>query len=457
MRLFADYPNQVGMPPLQSSVLSTGGILFAFSNLRRVVPQSSTKKHPNNTPIKVLIMPTYYLAFDVKPGQKTIVPLRETTTIGRDESNNIVLPDPTVSRNHARLIFANGNWAVEDLGSANGIVVQDRRLARAILGPGDTYNIGRTSFRFIEENTSKQSDQLFQTAEIVSASFENLGLIAEEERAKSLSQRLRDGVLAVPFLSSLWEEEIWKLTNSATLHVFGEGETIISQGDPGRSIYVVLAGKVRVFVRDHYGRAHEIATLETGDFFGEMSFFTGEPRSADVATAVTSWLMEISYSSLQDLIEEHPPVKKVLMKYHQDRLGDTEKKLSEKGLGERKQLARLKDRLPVNLVLNPQAKIEGKTRRGSYKGFSVDMSMSGIDVVLAKKDSDQFQPQAQVHLEIVLPSPWGLLRAEGHVRQIKAARVKERLTLLSIEFANMAAKDTQKLKEFFYGDTHEAL
>jgi c-di-GMP-binding flagellar brake protein YcgR len=101
--------------------------------------------------------------------------------------------------------------------------------------------------------------------------------------------------------------------------------------------------------------------------------------------------------------------------------------------------------------------MEGKTRRGSCKGFSVDMSISGIDVVLTKRDSDQFQPQAQVHLEIVLPSPWGLLRAEGHVREIKSARVKERLTLLSIEFANMTAKDTQKLKEFFYGDTHEAL
>ncbi|MGB7032566.1 MAG: PilZ domain-containing protein, partial [Syntrophobacteria bacterium] len=146
-----------------------------------------------------------------------------------------------------------------------------------------------------------------------------------------------------------------------------------------------------------------------------------------------------------------------LMKYHNDRLGDTEKKLSEKGLGERKQLARLKDRFPVTLVLKSQAKIEGKARRGSCKGFSVDMSMSGIDVAVAKKDSDQFQPQAEVHLEIVLPSPWGLLRAEGHVRHVKPAQVRKKPTLLSIEFATMAAKDTHKLKEFFYGDTHEGL
>ena len=398
-----------------------------------------------------------YLAFDVEPGHKTIIPLRQTTTIGRDENNNIVLPDPTISRNHARIIFENGSWVIEDLGSANGIVVRNIRLEKAILSPGDIYSVGKTSFRFIGENAPEQSNQLFETAEIVSASFEDLALIAEEERARSLSQRLRDGVLAVPFLSSIWEGEIWKLTNSATLHVFGDGEKIISQGDEGRSIYVVLAGKVRVFVRDHYGRAHEIATLGMGDFFGEMSFFTGEPRSADVATVVTSWLMEVSYSSLQELIEEHPPVKKILIKYHNDRLGDIEKKLSEKGLRERKQFARLKDRLPVSLVLKSQPKIEGKIKRGFSKGFSVDVSMLGIDVVTAEKDSDQFQPQAEVYLEIVLPSPWGLLRVEGQVREVKPSQMRKNPTLLNIEFTTMAAKDAQKLKEFFYGDTHEEL
>jgi c-di-GMP-binding flagellar brake protein YcgR len=85
------------------------------------------------------------------------------------------------------------------------------------------------------------------------------------------------------------------------------------------------------------------------------------------------------------------------------------------------------------------------------------MSMSGIDVVLAKKDSDQFKPQALVDLEILLPSPWGLLRAEGIVRNVKQPQVRKKPALLSIEFANIAAKDTKKLKEFFYGDTHEGL
>jgi CRP-like cAMP-binding protein len=225
-------------------------------------------------------------------------------------------------------------------------------------------------------------------------------LIAEKERSKTLSHRLREGITAVSFLSSLREEELRKLADAATLHVFGDGKTIISQGDPGRSIYIVLAGRVRVFVRDHYSRAHELATLEVGGFFGEMSFFTGEPRSANVASMVTSWIMELSAASLKKLIEDHPPVQKVLVKYYSDRLKDTKKKLSRERVGGRGKFACPKKPFPVNLMVTSQAKKEFKNRRFSFKGSSVDMSLAGIDLVLASKYLKRLRPHTKVNLEI---------------------------------------------------------
>jgi CRP-like cAMP-binding protein len=411
--------------------------------------------HPKIITAKGSYMPACYLTFDLTPGHKTIFPILETTTLGRSEDNDIILSDPAISRNHARIIFENGNWETEDLGSANGIIVHGSRISKAVLQSGDFYKIGKTTFRFIGENAFEPSDQLFRTAEILSASFNDLALIAEKERSKTLSHRLREGITAVPFLSSLWEEELRKLADAATLHVFGDGKTIISQGDPGRSIYIVLAGRVRVFVRDHYSRAHELATLEVGDFFGEMSFFTGEPRSANVAAIVTSWIIELSAASLKKLIEEHPPVKKVLVKYYSDRLKDTKKKLSQKEVLERGKLARLKKRFPVNLMVTSQAKKEVENRRIFFKGSSLDMSLAGIDVMLATKYSEQLDPQMKVNLEIVLPSPWGLIRAEGQVNQMKPAHVRRKPTLVSIEFVSMEEKETKKLKEFLYGDTNE--
>ena len=181
-------------------------------------------------------MTACYLAFDLKPRHKSIFPILETTTLGRGENNDIILSDPAISRNHARIIFENGNWEIEDLGSANGIIFLGSRVSKAVLRSGHLYRIGNTTLRFIEENASEPSAQLFRTAEILSASFNDLALIAEKERSKPPSDKLREGITAVPFLSSLWEEEVRKLADAATLRVFGHGETIISQGDPGRSI-----------------------------------------------------------------------------------------------------------------------------------------------------------------------------------------------------------------------------
>lgn len=393
-------------------------------------------------------MTACYLAFNLKPGHKSILPLLETTTVGRSEDNDISLSDSAISRNHARIIFENGKWAIEDLGSANGIIARGSRVSKAALQSGEFYKIGKSTFRFIEEDASEPSDQLSRTAEILSTSFNDLALIAENERSRPLSHRLREGITAVPFLSSLWEEELRKLAGAATIHVFGEGKTIISQGDSGRSIYIVLAGRVRVFVRDHYSRAHELATLGGGDFFGEMSFFTGEPRSANVAAMLTNWITELSAASLKKLIEEHPPVKKVLVKYYSDRLKDTEKKLSRKEVLERGKVAHLKKQLPVNLMVKSQAKKEVEKRRISNKGSSADMSLAGIDVMLARKYSEQLNPEMRVNLEIVLPSPWGLIRAEGQVSQIKPGHVRRKPTLLRIEFVSMKEKETKKLKEF---------
>ena len=48
------------------------------------------------------------------------------------------------------------------------------------------------------------------------------------------------------------------------------------QGDDGESMFVILRGKVEVSLRDAQGRSEQVATLETGGFFGEMPLMTGE-------------------------------------------------------------------------------------------------------------------------------------------------------------------------------------
>ncbi len=56
---------------------------------------------------------------------------------------------------------------------------------------------------------------------------------------------------------------------------------IFAEGDPGREMYVVLEGRVRISKFIPGGGEEALAILERGDFFGEMALIDGQPRSAD--------------------------------------------------------------------------------------------------------------------------------------------------------------------------------
>ena len=78
-------------------------------------------------------------------------PVSGKLTIGRDRSCEIVLSSKTVSRWHAQLLTENDLWFVEDLGSANGTLVNDQRVASRTavrLRHGDRIQIGSELFRY---------------------------------------------------------------------------------------------------------------------------------------------------------------------------------------------------------------------------------------------------------------------------------------------------------------------
>jgi pSer/pThr/pTyr-binding forkhead associated (FHA) protein/subtilisin family serine protease len=74
-----------------------------------------------------------------------LAPLRlkqGSNSLGRSTENDIVLDDLRVSRRHARFVCAGPRCVVEDLGSANGVLVNQKRVSRAELSPGDRLRLG---------------------------------------------------------------------------------------------------------------------------------------------------------------------------------------------------------------------------------------------------------------------------------------------------------------------------
>jgi tRNA A-37 threonylcarbamoyl transferase component Bud32 len=74
---------------------------------------------------------------------------QDITTLGRIAGNDVILPDPTVSRRHARLYFHESRWYLEDLNSANGTFVNDVPIVRpAPLLEGDEVRLGDLVLEF---------------------------------------------------------------------------------------------------------------------------------------------------------------------------------------------------------------------------------------------------------------------------------------------------------------------
>ena len=272
-------------------------------------------------------MKRYYLIFEVGSAesttQKTIYPLLEATTIGRDASNAIRLSDTTASRNHARVRFWQGSWIVEDLKSANGIIINGERVENASLNPGDSFKIGETTFSLVVREIAESKDPLQTTVEFLSETIRGMEALAHDDDIEKRFARLRDVISQIPFFAPLQDSERERLAEAATMHVFNRGELIIREGESGRSIYVVLDGRVKVFTGDEGGNELELAILGMGQFFGEMSLVSGKPRSSSVAALDSSVLVELNSTSMIKVIKENEAVKKVLIDYFKARKQDT--------------------------------------------------------------------------------------------------------------------------------------
>jgi small-conductance mechanosensitive channel/CRP-like cAMP-binding protein len=127
-----------------------------------------------------------------------------------------------------------------------------------------------------------------------------------DQRKNDLELKRRLNALAgVGFLQPLDEGERLHLAQGIRHELYGAGEVILRAGDPGDSLYLVRSGEVTVRIADHQ-LERELATLRAGDFFGEMSLMTGEPRRATVVARDDAECYVVDRSLFQELLQRKP-------------------------------------------------------------------------------------------------------------------------------------------------------
>jgi CRP/FNR family cyclic AMP-dependent transcriptional regulator len=109
---------------------------------------------------------------------------------------------------------------------------------------------------------------------------------------------------------------------------YHDGEEIVRQGNTGDCMYVVQSGQVEVIQNSDSGREQHLAFLESGDFFGEMSVFEKEVRSATVRSSGESRVLKIDKRTLLRRIKEDPLLAVNLLKTLSHRIRDLNSEVS---------------------------------------------------------------------------------------------------------------------------------
>jgi CRP-like cAMP-binding protein len=97
----------------------------------------------------------------------------------------------------------------------------------------------------------------------------------------------------VPVFHGLSNEELMQLLENSEKCAFGEGETVVREGTTGAWLYVIISGQASV-LKNAAGRRTELARLQPGDSFGEMSLIDQELRSASVIANTACVLLRLS-------------------------------------------------------------------------------------------------------------------------------------------------------------------
>jgi CRP/FNR family cyclic AMP-dependent transcriptional regulator len=127
----------------------------------------------------------------------------------------------------------------------------------------------------------------------------------------SLSVKKDEGRIMIENVSlfvGLQKEVIAAIEGIATKRIFPKGTIVISEGDQSDSLYIVIKGKANAIRDNEEGKQIVLNVFRPLDYFGEMSFFDKECRSATVITKEQSEFLIIPRKDFWDIMHAHPDI-----------------------------------------------------------------------------------------------------------------------------------------------------
>ena len=139
-----------------------------------------------------------------------------------------------------------------------------------------------------------------------------------------------EAILAqVPLFKHLPDEGLTNLGKKLRQRRFERDQIIFHKNDPGMTLYIIISGKVKIALPSAEGENVLVALLSTGDFFGELSLFDGEPRSATSIAAESTDILTLDQADLFEYLMANPMATKEIFAELSLRLRRTDDLLSD--------------------------------------------------------------------------------------------------------------------------------
>jgi len=106
-------------------------------------------------------------------------------------------------------------------------------------------------------------------------------------------------------ITPLHDETLRNIAATGVVRAFPRSTVLISEGDVGDALYVILAGRVKVYSSNEAGREFVIDFHGAGEYVGEMTL-DGEPRSASVMTVEPTTCAVVNRAQFRDFLLAHP-------------------------------------------------------------------------------------------------------------------------------------------------------
>jgi CRP-like cAMP-binding protein len=129
-----------------------------------------------------------------------------------------------------------------------------------------------------------------------------------------------DKIAPIPLFYDLPRDAFMALTERMELRLASVDEALITEGEGGDTMFIIIQGRVKVCRRGEDGAEVVLAALQDGAFFGEMALLSDAPRTASVVCTEETMLFSISRELVADMTSRYPTVGEVMRRFHKNRL-----------------------------------------------------------------------------------------------------------------------------------------